>query len=203
LVTSEGGMITTNDEGKAEKIRIYGLHGMDKDAWARFTNSGFKHYDVIYPGYKYNMTDIQASMGIHQLKKIDSFLVRREEIWHKYDSEFKGLPIRIPPAIASGDIHARHLYQILIDKSSAGIDRDTFQKILHKQNIGTGVHYTSIHLFSLYKNLYKFKRGDFPNSEYISDRTISLPLSPSMTNEDVDDVVHAVKNALQNPMEFI
>lgn len=203
LVTSEGGMITTNDQGMAKKIRTYGLHGMDKDAWARFTNSGFKHYDVIYPGFKYNMTDIQASMGIHQLKKIDSFLIRREKIWDKYDSEFKDLPITLPSPIVSGDIHARHLYQILVDKNSAGINRDEFQQALQKQNIGTGIHYTSIHLFSLYKNLYGYKRGDYPNAEYISDRTISLPIYPSMTNQDVDDVVYAVKNALQNPMAII
>lgn len=203
LTTSEGGMITCNNKEIAEKIRAYGLHGMDKDAWSRFTDVGYRHYDVIYPGFKYNMTDIQAAMGLVQLKKIDEFLVKRENICKKYNEAFVGLPITLPNPIAEGSKHAHHLYQVLVDDERAGMNRDTFQKILHKQNIGTGTHYTSIHLFSLYKNMFGFKRSDFPNATYISDRTISLPLSPSMTDGDIDDVIFSVRNTLQNPNNFL
>lgn len=199
LVTSEGGMVVCNDKDLAEKIRVYGLHGMDKDAWSRFTAVGYKNYDVVYPGFKYNMTDIQASIGLVQLSKIELFLSIRESIWSKYDRAFEGLPFKLPSKNANGDRHARHLYQILIDEERAGISRDNFQKLLHNKNIGTGTHYTAIHLFSFYRETFGYVKEDFPNASYISDRTISLPISASMSDEDVEDVIYAVKNIIHNP----
>lgn len=198
LMTAEGGMITLNDKKLADKIKVYALHGMDKDAWTRYSDVGFKMYDVVYPGFKYNMTDIQAAMGIQQLKDLENFSHRRKAIWQKYNEAFKDLPVITPPDTDSGTRHAYHLYTLLIDKKEANIDRNTFQHLLHEENIGSGIHYMSLHLFSYYKNRFSYKTNDFPNAAYISDRTISLPLSAALTEQDVDDVICAVKKIIQS-----
>lgn len=196
LVTGEGGMVTLNNKKFADKIKIYALHGMDKDAWARYSDKGFKKYQVIYPGYKYNMTDLQAAMGIHQLKKIEKHSRRRKKIWQKYNEAFKSLPVETPKDPEPGIRHAYHLYTLLIDKKKANIDRDTFQNLLYKENIGTGIHFTSLHLHKYYKKRFFYKLNDFPNATYISERTISLPLSAALSDKDVDDVIQAVNKIL-------
>jgi len=196
LVTGEGGMITTDNEEYAEKVETYGLHGMSRGAWKRYCDEGFKHYYVVFPGFKYNMMDIQAAMGIHQLKRIESYLKRREEIWKRYDEAFKDLPVQIPAAPEKDTKHARHLYTILLKLEDLNADRDTVQQALHEENIGTGIHFISLHLHPYYHDTYGYKRDDFPNSLYVSERTISLPLSAKLTDEDVQDVIDAVAGVL-------
>lgn len=197
VCTGEGGMVTTNNKDWAEKVQMYGLHGMSKGAWHRYSDKGFKHYQVVFPGYKYNMMDIQAALGIHQLKRVNKYHKIREKIWKKYDRAFQGLPLIIPTPAEKDTIHARHLYTPLLDIDKIRISRDAFQQALHNENIGTGIHFVALHLHPYYANTFGFKRGDFPNAEFVSDRTISLPLSAKLTEEDSDDVIRAVKKIIE------
>lgn len=197
IVTAEGGMVTTNREDYAEKIQLYGLHGLSKGAWMRFSDSGFKHYQVVLPGYKYNMTDLQAAMGLHQLKRLEGNLKRREWIWDYYNDRFADLPLFVPNIARKNIRHARHLYTILIDLDNVSVDRDRIQVALYHENIGTGIHYIALHLHPYYQQTYGLRRGDFPNAEFISDRTLSLPLSTSLSDDDVEDVVNAVRKVLR------
>jgi len=197
LVTGEGGMITTNNDTYAEKIQIYALHGMSKGAWKRYSDEGFKHYHIIYPGFKYNMMDLQAALGIHQLQRIEKYLMRREQIWQHYDGAFKNLPLETPPPPEENTKHARHLYTILLRLEELKTDRDTIQQSIYQENIGTGIHFISLHLHPYYQKTFGYKRDDFPNATYVSERTISLPLSAKLTDEDVNDVVKAVTKVLK------
>jgi len=196
MVTGEGGMLTTNNDAYAEKVETYGLHGMSRGAWKRYSDEGFKHYQVVYPGFKYNMMDLQAAIGIHQLKRIETYLVRRQEIWQAYDEAFAGLPVTLPPPPEDDTKHARHLYTLLLRLEELTVDRDTVQQALHEENIGTGIHFISLHLHPYYRSSYGFGRDDFPNALYVSERTISLPLSAKLTDEDVQDVIDAVTRVL-------
>lgn len=198
IITGEGGMVTTNREDWADKIKMYALHGMSKDAWKRYSDEGFKHYQVIYPGFKYNMMDIQASMGIHQMKRVAQYLKRRDQIWDMYDRALADLPVITPPRPEPDTIHARHLYTLLIDIDKARITRDEVQDRLHNMNIGTGIHFISLHLHEYYRKAFGFKPDDFPNARFISDRTISLPLSARLSDRDVEDVISAVQEVLCN-----
>jgi len=196
ITTAEGGMVTTNDEEIANRLKIYALHGMSKDAWKRFSDDGYKHYEVVFPGFKYNMTDIQASLGIHQLRKIERLYIRRQEIWQAYHEKLKHLPLILPTEAEEGTRHGLHLFIILVDTSKTGITRDELLTALHKQNIGTGVHYIALHHHPYYKQTYGYKQGDFPNAEFISDRTLSIPFSAKLTDADVDDVADALNRIL-------
>lgn len=197
ITTVEGGMITTDNEELAQKLKIYALHGMSKDAWKRFSDDGYKHYEIIYPGYKYNMTDLQAAIGIQQLKKVDQFAKRRKEIWDFYKNELKDLPLILPPEPAPNTKHAFHLFTILVDTIKTSVTRDELIQKLHLLKIGTGVHYIALHLQPYYQKTYGYKRGDFPNAEFISDRTLSIPFSAKLSDEDVTDVVDALKQILE------
>lgn len=185
--------MTTPREDWADKIKMYGLHGMSRDAWKRYSDEGFRHYQVIFPGYKYNMTDMQASLGIHQIKRIESYYKRREDIWKQYDEAFKNLPLSIPSPTEKETRHARHLYTILLNLEKLKVDRDTFQQALYEEKIGTGIHYISLHLHDYYRKTYGYCPEDFPNARYISERTISLPFSAKLTDGDVEDVIYAMK----------
>jgi dTDP-4-amino-4,6-dideoxygalactose transaminase len=194
IVTGEGGMVTTNKEVWADKIKMYGLHGLSKDAWKRYSDDGFVNYQVIFPGFKYNMMDIQASLGIHQMKRVDHYMNRREEIWEQYNKAFSNLPVICPIEPEKDTVHARHLYTLLLDIDRIGKSRNELQQELHDLNIGTGIHFISIHLHDYYRKTYGFKPLDFPNANFISERTISLPLSPKLSKRDVEDVITAVKH---------
>ena len=196
IVTGEGGMVITENEEYANLIKILGLHGMSKDAWKRFGDKGYKHYQVIYSGYKYNMMDIQAAIGMHQLPRINKYWVRRQEIWNKYNEAFKNLPVFIPVPVEKNTRHAFHLYSLLIDIDKMKITRDEFLDKMTERNIGVGVHYIALHLHPFYQNEYGYEKGDFPNAEWISERTVSLPLSAKLTNEDAEDVIKAVRYIL-------
>jgi len=196
IITGEGGMVTTNNPDLADKIKMYGLHGMSRDAWKRFSDDGYKHYQVVFPGFKYNMMDIQAAIGIHQLAKIDKYLQRRNEIWSRYDEAFADLPVGTPLPARPENVHARHLYTLMIDEARCGLNRDAFLQRMHELKIGTGVHYLAVHLHPYYRQRFGFQASDFPNAAWISERTASLPLSPKMTDEDVEDVIRTVRHVL-------
>jgi dTDP-4-amino-4,6-dideoxygalactose transaminase len=197
VVTGEGGMLTTDDEALAEDVRIRSLHGLSRDAWRRYSSAGFQPYDALVPGWKYNMTDLQAALGIHQLARVEQNLRRREEIWARYDEAFRDHPLLTTPPPFDNGRHARHLYTLLLDVERAPCDRNGLLARLRALNIGAGIHFLAVHLFSYYRERFGTKRGDFPNAEWISDRTFSLPLSSKLTDEDVEDVIWAVKTSLE------
>ncbi|NUO81792.1 DegT/DnrJ/EryC1/StrS family aminotransferase, partial [candidate division KSB1 bacterium] len=198
IITGEGGIVTTNNAEWAEKIKILGLHGMSKDAWKRYSNEGFKHYQILYPGYKYNLMDLQASLGLHQIQRADEWLKIREQIWNAYDAAFNDLPLILPKPAEPDTVHARHLYTPLIDLERVRVDRDTIQQALQHENIGTGIHFISLHLHEYYRKTFGFQPEDFPHARWISERTLSLPLSPALSEQDVNDVITAVRRVLQH-----
>ena len=197
VVTGEGGMLTTTDASQAARAKTLGLHGMSADAWKRFSDEGFKQYEVVEPGFKYNLTDLQAAIGLHQLARVEANLGRRNEIWARYDEAFADLPVFVPAPQEPGTRHARHLYTLMLDLDRLSIDRDAFQAELHRRRIGTGIHYRALHLHAYYRDTYGYGRGDLPDAEWISDRTISLPLSPKLSDDDVDDVISAVTSIVE------
>lgn len=196
LVTGEGGMLTTNNEEWANKVKMYGLHGLSKDAWKRYSDEGFKHYQIIFPGFKYNMMDIQASLGISQMERLEKKFRRRKQLWEIYNKALQDLPLTIPSPEEKDTVHARHLYTILLDLEQLKISRDDIVNALIRENIGTGIHYISLHLHQYYKEAFGFKYDDYKNAAFISERTISLPFSTKLTDQDVQDVINAVSKVL-------
>ena len=198
ITTGEGGMITTENDEYAEKMRIMSLHGISKDAWKRYMAEGSWYYEIIYPGHKYNITDIASAIGIHQLRKCDRFYERRKEIAKMYTEGLADLEeIIIPPGSLSFTNHdyqhAWHLYVILIRPELLKINRSQFIEKLKKKNIGTSVHFMPLHLHPYYRNTFGYRRGDFPNAEYIFDRCVSLPIYPKMRDDDVGYVIEAIR----------
>jgi dTDP-4-amino-4,6-dideoxygalactose transaminase len=193
VVTAEGGMLVTDDRALAERVKVMALHGMSADAWRRFSDAGYRHYDVVDAGFKYNMTDLQASLGIHQLARVEAGLARREEIWRRYDEAFADLPLETPPPPAPGTRHARHLYTVLLESDRCLVSRDRLLAALHAEGIGTGVHYRAISEHAFYRSQLGIRYGEFPVAEDIGRRTLSLPLSPGLDDGDVEDVIHAVR----------
>lgn len=195
MTTGEGGMVTTNDSDLAERIHIYGLHGMSADAWSRFSDKGYKHYDVIFPGFKYNLTDLAASLGLAQFPKLEGWLRRRHELWSRYDEAFADLPVTLPAPAEHGTLHARHLYTILIH-DDAPVSRDDFMSQMHKRGIGTGVHYRALHTHPYYRDRFGYRPEQFPNANYIGQRTVSLPLTAKLKDVDVDRIIKATREIL-------
>ncbi len=196
IVTGEGGMVLARNLKDIERIKILALHGMSKDAWSRFSDAGYKHYQVVECGFKYNMMDLQAAIGIHQLKRIKSYRERREEIWSLYMDKLSGLPITLPVPVNEDQVHAFHLFTLQIDDDECGISRDEFLYGMTKQNIGIGVHYMSIPEHSYYQQHYGWVPEKFQNAMNVGRKTVSLPLSSALTDNDVNDVIEAVKNLL-------
>jgi dTDP-4-amino-4,6-dideoxygalactose transaminase len=196
ITTVEGGMVVTGREDLANRIKTLALHGMSQDAWRRYSDSGYRHYEVVEPGFKYNLTDFQAAIGLRQLPRIDSWLERREAVWQRYDEAFADLPVQRPDPVPDDVVHARHLYTLLIDPDRCGMDRDTFMARLHALGIGTGVHYVGAHLHAWYRQTLGYAPGDLPNATWISERTVSIPLSAHMHDDDIDDVIAAVRLVL-------
>jgi dTDP-4-amino-4,6-dideoxygalactose transaminase len=197
LTTGEGGMVTTSDAQAASFMRVASLHGMDRDAWARYTPGASSQYDVVMPGFKYNMMDIQAAFGLHQLRRLDARHARRAAIWTEYEHAFRYLPLTLPAPVDRGTVHARHLYTVLVDEAAAGISRDALQARLRDQGICTSIHFRALHLHPYYQQRFGFRRGMFPVAESVSDTTLSLPLSPAMTPSSVSRVIEAVHDALR------
>ena len=193
VFTGEGGMVTTNNEELAARIKVNALHGMTKDAWKRFSDDGYKHYQVVFSGFKYNMMDMQAALGLVQMPLINERLARRNAIWRYYDRCFADLPLSVPSPESPGTTHARHLYTPLLQLDRLSCTRDQFMDALAAENIGTGVHYVSLHLQPYYRDRFGFRPDDFEHARDISERTLSLPLSPKLSDDDVEDVVAAVR----------
>jgi dTDP-4-amino-4,6-dideoxygalactose transaminase len=196
IVTGEGGMVLTRREEDIGRIKILALHGMSKDAWKRFSDDGYKHYQVVEAGFKYNMMDLQAAIGLHQLRRLERYWLRRQEIWRRYDEALAGLPIGLPAVPEPDTRHACHLYTILVDPAKAGLNRDAFLDAMTAQNIGVGVHYLSIPEHPYYQRTFGWKPEDFPNAMRIGRQTVSLPLSAKMSEDDVEDVIRAVRRVL-------
>jgi dTDP-4-amino-4,6-dideoxygalactose transaminase len=195
ISTIEGGALLTESSDVAAEVERLALHGLSLGAWQRFSDTGFRHYEVVRPGYKYNMTDVQAAVGLHQLPRLDEWIDRRGELWERYDRLLASLPLQTPPSPDPDTRHSRHLYQVLLD-SDAPLGRDELLDRLTKRKIGTGVHYRGVHLHPYYRDRYGFEPGAFPVASEISERTVSLPLSPKVTEADQDDVVIALTELL-------
>jgi dTDP-4-amino-4,6-dideoxygalactose transaminase len=193
IVTGEGGMVLARTEEDISRVKILGLHGMSRDAWKRFSDDGYKHYQVIECGFKYNMMDIQAAIGIHQLKRIETYWKRREKIWNRYNDSFADLPIGLPAPIEKNTRHSFHLYTIRIRESKKGISRDRFLESMTAQNIGVGVHYISLPEHPYYQKALLWNPNDYPIARDLGRETLSLPISPKLTDDDVEDVIYAVR----------
>ncbi len=196
LTTGEGGMVIARSEEDLARIKMLALHGMSKDAWHRFGDEGYKHYFVAGAGFKYNMMDLQAAIGIHQLRRIADNLKKRETIWAQYNKAFACLPITLPSPAEPGTLHARHLYTIMVDKKRTGISRNQFLTEMTKKSIGIGVHYLSIAEHPFYRKNYGFKSEDYPNAKGIGEQTVSLPLSAALTAPQIQRIIQAVSDIL-------
>jgi dTDP-4-amino-4,6-dideoxygalactose transaminase len=197
LTTGEGGMVTTNDLTAATLMRAASLHGMSRDAWTRYAPNGNAHYDVVMPGFKYNMMDIQAAIGLHQLARLHRMHQRRATICARYDAGLTNLPLRLPAQPGEGSVHARHLYPVLLDETAAGISRDEFSNRLRDRGISTSIHFRPVHLHPYYQERFGFTRGMFPVAESVYDSTLSLPLSAAMENASVERVIEACHDVLR------
>jgi dTDP-4-amino-4,6-dideoxygalactose transaminase len=198
ITTGEGGALATDDPELAERVERLALHGLSLGAWQRFSDAGFKHYEVQEPGFKLNMMDLQAAIGVHQLPRLDAWIDRRAEVWERYDKLLVDLPLTLPTAPDPETRHARHLYQVLLDVD-APITRDDLLGTLTASKIGTGVHYRGVHLHDYYRKRYRIDEDSLPVATDISKRTLSLPLASDLSERDQQDVVAALEAALSAP----
>lgn len=192
-------MITTDRADWADALRVWRLHGLEQDAWRRFQAKELILAPAVVPGFKYNMTDLQAALGLHQLKKLEAFLTIRERYAARYDAAFAEFPevILQPRPIPGSDRHALHLYLLLLDLSRLRVDRNQVVRALRAEKVGAAIHYHAIHLHPYYATTFGYRPGDFPNAEWASERILSLPLSPAMSEEDVEHVILAVRKVLR------
>jgi len=190
VTTGEGGMVLTRNEEDLARIKMLALHGMSKDAWKRFSDEGYKHYFVLDTGFKYNMMDLQAAIGIHQLRRVEANWKRRQEIWKRYNSALQGFPVMLPPDPEPDTRHGYHLYTILLE-SHASVSRDAFLHNMTMRNIGVGVHYLSIPEHPIYREKFGWNLGQFPNATSVGRKTVSLPLSAKLTDDEVERVIDA------------
>jgi dTDP-4-amino-4,6-dideoxygalactose transaminase len=195
IVTGEGGMVLTDSDEMAARVKVLALHGMSQDAWKRFSDDGYRDYEVVEVGYKFNMMDLQAAIGMHQIQRVEAYWKKRQRIWEQYDAAFTDLPVRLPAPLTAHSRHALHLYTLLIDGGRSPT-RDEFITALHRRNIGTGVHYRSIPEHPVYQRLFGWQPEEYPIAQAIGRATVSLPLSAKLTDEDVADVIAAVRETL-------
>jgi len=187
MTTGEGGMLTTDDDALAERIRLFKFHGVSRDAWKAYGSSATAHYDTVLSGFKYNLTDLASALGIHQLRKLDGFIQRRRSIAERYLAGLEGVAgIELPAVPDYPHRHAWHLFTVLVER------RDDFMRRLQEEKIGSGLHFEAVHRTSLYRQA----TAVLPRTEYVCERTVSLPLFPAMTDEDADDVIGAVRKVL-------
>lgn len=196
VVTGEGGMIVGRDEQRIARARVLALHGMSKDAWHRFGDEGYKHYQVVEAGFKYNMMDLQAAIGIHQLARVEQNWKRREAVWNCYMQAFADLPVGLPAAPELDTRHAHHLFTIMVDEARCGVTRDAFVDAMKARRIGTGVHYLAVPEHPYYQQRYGWKPEQWPNAMHLGRQTVSLPLSPKLTSADVERVIAALGEIL-------
>src|SRR3990167_3856949 len=198
MTTGEGGCVVTRDQEMAERIAQLRFHGIDRQAWNRYGKHGSQDYEVVLPGYKFNMTDIQAAIGIHQLKDLNSFIARRNELANRYHEALSDwVQWTLPTRPQYDHLHSWHIYTPLINEDITHINRDEFMRAMQEKNIGTGLHYRAVHLYPYYRQVFGFKLGDFPQAEDVCERIVSLPLFPGMTDAEHDrvlDVMYSVFN---------
>jgi dTDP-4-amino-4,6-dideoxygalactose transaminase len=193
LTTGEGGMLTTSSQAWAEEARILRMHGLSRDAWQRYTEELFGDYEVLQPGFKYNMTDVEAALGLAQLPYLERWLEHRDHLWQLYNAGLNGLPGLTTPPEDADIVHARHLYTIRVDPKAAPVDRSRLMQLLHEAGVGTGIHYRALHLHRFYREAFGYQRGMFPKAERISDETLSLPLTSWMSEADVQYVIDVIR----------
>jgi dTDP-4-amino-4,6-dideoxygalactose transaminase len=197
LTTGEGGMITTDCDEFADRMRLLSLHGMTRDAWKRYTNGGSWYYEVELAGYKDNMTDIQAAIGIHQLRRFSDFQCIRARYAQIYNDAFANRAEVAIPEVHADRSHAWHLYVLRLQLERLRMNRSQFIDALGGRNIGTSVHFMPLHLQPFYQKEFGYRTGDCPVAEDLYDRIVSLPLYPGMTEEDVRDVIEAVDGVIE------
>jgi dTDP-4-amino-4,6-dideoxygalactose transaminase len=195
LTTGEGGMVITPDTELAARVKVLGLHGMSRDAWKRFSDDGYRHYAVTEAGFKYNMTDLQAAIGLAQFDRLETMWAHRETVWNRFNDAFADLPVFLPKTPEPDTRHAYHLYTPLLDLSRLSCTRDDILHGMTLENIGIGVHYLPIHAHPFYKTFFK-QPLSFPNAEFIGERTISLPLTGDIDEEAVEDTIAAFRRLL-------
>jgi dTDP-4-amino-4,6-dideoxygalactose transaminase len=195
MTTGEGGMLTGTPERIAD-ARLWSLHGMNRDAWKRYSNEGSWYYEVVVPGFKYNMTDIQAALGLVQMKRLGDFQKRRQEVVAKYNAAFAQMDAVEIPACRSNVEHAWHLYVLRLNLDMLSIDRAAFIDALKARQIGTSVHFIPVHLHPYYRDSYGWQPEDYPVAFREYKRAISLPLHPRLSDADIDDVVNAVADVI-------
>ncbi|MFZ0793907.1 MAG: DegT/DnrJ/EryC1/StrS family aminotransferase [Candidatus Korobacteraceae bacterium] len=191
VATCDGGMVITRDPELQERIKVLSLHGMTADAWSRFVG-GPSGYEVVAAGFKYNMTDLAAALALPQLGKIEEHWKRREQIWQAYNERLSGMPLLLPPPPEPDTRHACHLYTPLLALEAIGVAREKIIAALAAENIGVGIHYVPVHQQPYYRERFGFADSDFPHATFVGERTISLPLSPAMSEQDVEDVAAAL-----------
>jgi dTDP-4-amino-4,6-dideoxygalactose transaminase len=196
VVTGEGGMVLARSSEKVERIKILALHGMSKDAWHRFGDEGYKHYEVVEVGFKYNMMDIQAALGIHQLRRVEQNWLRRRDIWDTYQKAFSGLSCGCPAEPDEYMRHAYHLYTLTIDEQTCGMSRDAFIDRMDVAGVGVGVHYRSLAQQPYYQNKFGWRPDDYPIARAFGDTTVSLPLGTNLDDAEVERVIEAVTTIL-------
>lgn len=197
VVTGEGGMIQGRNEDMIARAKILALHGMSKDAWKRFSDEGYKHYQVVAAGFKYNMMDLQAAIGIHQLARVEINWKKRELVWQRYMEAFADLPIGLPAPIEASTRHAYHLFTIQVDEGKTGISRDAFLNRMTQQGVGVGVHYLSIPEHPYYQETFGWRPEDYPNAMKIGRQTISIPLSPKLTEIQCSKIIDIITEILK------
>ena len=197
ITTGEGGMVTSDDAALADQIRVLKFHGLSKDAWQRYSRQGSPQVEIMTPGFKYNLTDIQASLGITQLQRLDELNRRRAELAALYDRLLSGVEeISTLRAPSYPHVHSHHLYIVFLALERVRVSRDEFLEELKKRNIGTGIHFRAVHTQAFYRSRRGAKKVKLPETEWASDRLFSLPLFPGMSDADAEDVVKAIKDAL-------
>jgi dTDP-4-amino-4,6-dideoxygalactose transaminase len=196
ITAGEGGMLATQRRDLAERAEILRLHGMSRGAWKRYGSDGFHHWDILLPGYKYNLSDVHAAIGLAQLPKLEKFWVERKRLWEQYDAWLAGLPEVIRPVIRPEVRSAYHLYNIRVKVEELLWSRDQIMAAIQAENIGLGVHFRALHLHLYYRERFGFQRGLCPVAEAASDRIFSLPLYPGLAEADARDVVRAVAKVL-------
>lgn len=195
ITTGEGGCVVTRDAELAKKVGLLRFHGIDREAWNRYGKNGNQDYEIVLPGFKYNMMDIQAALGLHQLADLENFIMRRTDLAERYQETLADFPQwTLPQAPLYAHRHAWHLYTPLINEQAAGMDRDLFMQKMKEKNIGTGLHYRAVHLYPYYREQFGFQEGDFPHAESAGKRIVSLPLFPQMKDTDHDRVVDVMYN---------
>ncbi len=197
LATGEGGMIVTDNARFAERMKVMRLHGMNRDAWKRYDKGGSWYYEVIAAGYKYNTTDINSSLGIAQLKKLELMWRKRKTIAEIYNSAFKEMSELITPVIKKGRVTSWHLYVIKLKIDKLSIDRAEFIDELAKQGVSASVHFIPLYRHPFYRNKFGYKPNQFPNSEWLYERIVSLPIYPGMSNAQVKRVIKAIKKIIK------